>query len=41
MLLQGKVVLVTGASSGISKAIAIAFAQKRAQAHGVFGSNYE
>ena len=30
MDLQSKTVLVTGASSGIGKAIAVAFAQKRA-----------
>jgi NAD(P)-dependent dehydrogenase (short-subunit alcohol dehydrogenase family) len=39
MELQGKVVLVTGASSGIGKAIAIAFAQKRAQVFVHYGKN--
>jgi NAD(P)-dependent dehydrogenase (short-subunit alcohol dehydrogenase family) len=39
MELQGKIVLVTGASSGIGKAIAIAFAQKRAQVFVHYGKN--
>jgi 3-oxoacyl-[acyl-carrier protein] reductase len=39
MDLQGKIVLVTGASSGIGKAIAIAFAQKRAQVFVHYGRN--
>ena len=39
MELQGKIVLVTGASSGIGKAIAIAFAQKRAQVLVHYGRN--
>src|SRR6516225_1021763 len=39
MDLQGKVVLVTGASSGIGKAIAIAFAQKHAHVLVHYGKN--
>lgn len=39
MDLQGKTVLVTGASSGIGKAIAIAFAQKRAHVLVHYGNN--
>jgi 3-oxoacyl-[acyl-carrier protein] reductase len=39
MDLQGKTVLVTGASSGIGKAIAIAFAQKRAHVLVHYGRN--
>jgi 3-oxoacyl-[acyl-carrier protein] reductase len=39
MELQGKVVLVTGASSGIGKAIAIAFARKHAHVLVHFGRN--
>jgi 3-oxoacyl-[acyl-carrier protein] reductase len=39
MNLQGKTVLVTGASSGIGKAIAIAFAQKRAHVLIHYGKN--
>src|SRR5580698_712164 len=39
MELQGKTVLVTGASSGIGKAIAIAFAQKRAHVLVHYGKN--
>jgi 3-oxoacyl-[acyl-carrier protein] reductase len=39
MDLQGKNILVTGASSGIGKAIAIAFAQKRAQVFVHYGKN--
>jgi 3-oxoacyl-[acyl-carrier protein] reductase len=39
MELQGKAVLVTGASSGIGKAIAIAFAQKRAHVLVHYGKN--
>jgi 3-oxoacyl-[acyl-carrier protein] reductase len=39
MDLQGKSVLVTGASSGIGKAIAVAFAQKRAQVLVHYGKN--
>jgi 3-oxoacyl-[acyl-carrier protein] reductase len=39
MDLQGKTVLVTGASSGIGKAIAIAFAQKRAHVLVHYGKN--
>ena len=39
MDLQGKTVLVTGASSGIGKAIAIAFAHKRAQVLVHYGRN--
>jgi NAD(P)-dependent dehydrogenase (short-subunit alcohol dehydrogenase family) len=39
MDLQGKTVLVTGASSGIGKAIALAFAQKRAQVLVHYGKN--
>ena len=39
MDLQGKIVLVTGASSGIGKAIAIAFAQKRAHVLVHYGKN--
>lgn len=39
MDLQGKMVLVTGASSGIGKAIAIAFAQKRAHVLVHYGRN--
>ncbi|MGA7428929.1 MAG: SDR family NAD(P)-dependent oxidoreductase [Xanthobacteraceae bacterium] len=39
MDLQGKTVLVTGASSGIGKAISIAFAQKRAHVLVHFGKN--
>jgi 3-oxoacyl-[acyl-carrier protein] reductase len=39
MDLQGKIVLVTGASSGIGKAIAIAFAQKRAHVLVHYGRN--
>jgi 3-oxoacyl-[acyl-carrier protein] reductase len=39
MELHGKVVLVTGASSGIGKAIAIAFAQKRARVLVHYGKN--
>ncbi len=39
MDLQGKIVLVTGASSGIGKAIAIAFAQKRAHVFVHYGKN--
>jgi len=39
MELQGKIALVTGASSGIGKAIAIAFAQKRAQVFVHYGKN--
>ncbi len=41
MDLQGKTVLVTGASSGIGKAIAIAFARKRAQVLIHYGKNKE
>jgi 3-oxoacyl-[acyl-carrier protein] reductase len=37
--LQGKTVLVTGASSGIGKAIAIAFAQRRAHVLVHYGKN--
>jgi 3-oxoacyl-[acyl-carrier protein] reductase len=39
MDLQGKIVLVTGASSGIGKAIAIAFARKRAHVLVHYGRN--
>jgi 3-oxoacyl-[acyl-carrier protein] reductase len=39
MDLQGKIVLVTGASSGIGKAIAIAFARKRAHVLVHYGKN--
>src|ERR1700758_1060575 len=39
MDLRGKIVLVTGASSGIGKAIAIAFAQKRAHVLVHYGRN--
>src|SRR5579864_5831524 len=39
MDLQGKIVLVTGASSGIGKAIAIAFAQKRGHVLVHYGKN--
>jgi 3-oxoacyl-[acyl-carrier protein] reductase len=39
MDLQGKIVLVTGASSGIGKAIAIAFARKRAHVFVHYGKN--
>jgi 3-oxoacyl-[acyl-carrier protein] reductase len=39
MDLQGKIVLVTGASSGIGKATAIAFAQKRAHVLVHYGRN--
>ena len=39
MDLQGKTVLVTGASSGIGQAVAIAFAQKRAHVLVHFGKN--
>jgi 3-oxoacyl-[acyl-carrier protein] reductase len=39
MDLQGKTVLVTGASSGIGRAIAIAFAQKRAHVLVHYGKN--
>ena len=39
MDLQGKTVLVTGASSGIGKAIALAFAQKRAHVLVHYGKN--
>jgi NAD(P)-dependent dehydrogenase (short-subunit alcohol dehydrogenase family) len=39
MELQGKVVLVTGASSGIGKAIAVAFAHKRAHVLVHYGRN--
>lgn len=39
MELQGKIVLVTGASSGIGKAIAIAFARKRARVLVHYGRN--
>lgn len=39
MDLKGKTVLVTGASSGIGKAIAIAFAQKRAHVLVHYGKN--
>ena len=39
MELQGKTVLVTGASSGIGKAIAIAFAEKRAHVLVHYGKN--
>ena len=39
MDLQAKTVLVTGASSGIGKAIAVAFAQKRAQVLVHYGRN--
>jgi 3-oxoacyl-[acyl-carrier protein] reductase len=39
MDLQGKIVLVTGASSGIGKAIAIAFARKRAHVFVHYGRN--
>jgi 3-oxoacyl-[acyl-carrier protein] reductase len=39
MDLQGKTVLVTGASSGIGKAIAIAFAHKRAHVLAHYGRN--
>jgi len=39
MELQGKVVLVTGASSGIGKAIAIAFARNRAHVLVHYGRN--
>jgi 3-oxoacyl-[acyl-carrier protein] reductase len=39
MELQGKTVLVTGASSGIGKAIAVAFAQKRAHVLVHYGKN--
>ena len=39
MDLQGKFVLVTGASSGIGKAIAIAFARKRAHVIVHYGRN--
>jgi len=39
MDLQGKIVLVTGASSGIGKTIAIAFAQKRAHVLVHYGKN--
>ncbi len=41
MDLQGKTVLVTGASSGIGRAIAIAFAQKRAHVLIHYGKNKE
>jgi 3-oxoacyl-[acyl-carrier protein] reductase len=39
MQLKGKVVLVTGASSGIGKAIASAFAHKRAHVLVHYGKN--
>lgn len=39
MELQGKVILVTGASSGIGKAIAIAFAHKYAHVLVHYGRN--
>jgi 3-oxoacyl-[acyl-carrier protein] reductase len=39
MQLNGKVVLVTGASSGIGKAVAVAFAQKRAHVLVHYGKN--
>ena len=39
MDLQGKTVLVTGASSGMGQAIAIAFAQKRAHVLIHYGKN--
>jgi NAD(P)-dependent dehydrogenase (short-subunit alcohol dehydrogenase family) len=39
MDLQGKTVLVTGASSGIGKAVAIAFAQRRAHVLVHYGKN--
>ncbi len=39
MDLQGKTVLVTGASSGIGRAVAIAFAQKRAHVLVHYGKN--
>ena len=39
MQLNGKVVLVTGASSGIGKAVAIAFAHKRAHVLVHYGKN--
>jgi 3-oxoacyl-[acyl-carrier protein] reductase len=39
MDLQGKIVLVTGASSGIGQAIAVAFAQKRAHVLVHYGKN--